>query len=101
MLRESAWLQHPTMRIAPHINDSLLFFSALGMTPLIGQYPFVDGWLTAKFLAVIAYIILGHIALRRGPNRKLRGLALAAACATLAYIVGVALCRDPRTCLGA
>ena len=33
------------------------------------QYPLVHGWLTAKFFALIAYIVLGTIALKRGKTR--------------------------------
>lgn len=99
MLRQSDWLQHPVVRIAPHVNDTVLFASALGMAWLIGQYPFVDGWLTAKFVALLAYIGLGHVALRRGRNRRTRAIAFAGALATLAYILSVAICKDPLGCL--
>ena len=101
MLRQSAWLQHPVVRIAPHVNDTVLFASALGMAWLIGQYPFVDGWLTAKFVALLAYIALGHVALRRGRNRTVRAIAFAAALLVLGYILSVALCKHPLGCLAA
>jgi len=101
MITRGAWalqgspkLQHPFVRIAPHVIDTVLFLSAIAMAIMIRQYPFVTGWLTAKFVALLAYITLGHIALKRRS-----ATALAAALLTLAYIVGVALCRDPLTCL--
>ena len=97
----SPLLYRPAVRIAPHVNDTVLFCSALGMAVLIGQYPFVNGWLTAKFLALILYIVLGHIALKRTHGTMQRVAAFSAALLTLAYIVGVALCHNPLTCLAA
>ena len=55
-----------------------------------------NGWLTAKVLALIAYIILGSIALKRGSTKAIRALAWVAALATFGYIVSVALTHDPR-----
>ncbi|RMF98349.1 MAG: regulator SirB [Gammaproteobacteria bacterium] len=92
-------LQQPWVRVLPHVNDTVLFLSAIGMAWLLGQFPFVDGWLTAKFLALIAYILLGHITLKRAATRPQQLLACAAALLTLCYIVGVALSRDPLSWL--
>ena len=99
MRQGSPRLQHPFVRIAPHVNDTVLFLSAMGTAALLGQYPFVDHWLTAKFLALPVYIVLGHIALKRGRNQRQRLIAFIAAVLTFTYIVGVALCRAPLTCL--
>jgi uncharacterized membrane protein SirB2 len=57
----------------------------------VGQYPFVDGWLTAKLLALLAYIVLGTIALKRGKTRPARITAFFLALAVFAYLVAVAL----------
>ena len=98
MLRESPLLQHPFVRVAPHVNDTVLFVSALTLAAMIGEYPFVTGWLTAKVIGLVVYILLGHVALRRGRNRKERSIAFVAALAVLAYIVAVARCRDALAC---
>lgn len=100
MLRESPLLDHPFVRVAPHVNDTVLLISALLLAGMIGQYPFVSGWLTAKLIGLVVYILAGHIALRRGRNRRERGLAFVAALVALTYIVTVARCRDPLICLG-
>lgn len=94
MLRESARLQQRWVRIAPHIIDTLLLASALTMVFWSGQYPFVQPWLTAKVLALLAYIVLGTIALKRGKSKRTRVLAFAAALAVFGYIVSVALTRQ-------
>jgi uncharacterized membrane protein SirB2 len=95
MLRRPALLQQRWVRIAPHIIDTTLLGSALTMVFLSAQYPFVLPWLTAKIVALIAYIVLGSIALKRGKSRQVRLAALVAALLTFAYIVGVALTRNP------
>ena len=51
-------------------------------------------WLTAKVLALIAYIVLGAIGLKYGRTRKIRIAAWVAALLTFGYIVAVALTRQ-------
>jgi uncharacterized membrane protein SirB2 len=96
MLRGSPLLQSRVARVVPHVVDTVLLASAIWLAWAIGQAPFVHGWLTAKVLALVAYIALGRLALRPGRPRGVRGAAFAAALATAAYIVSVALTRDPR-----
>ncbi|MCJ7799324.1 MAG: SirB2 family protein, partial [Polaromonas sp.] len=48
----------------------------------------------AKVLALVAYIVLGTVALKRGRTKGVRTLALVAALAVFAYIVSVALTRQ-------
>ncbi|MDB5938088.1 MAG: Invasion expression up-regulator, SirB [Polaromonas sp.] len=93
MLLDSPLLQRRWVRIVPHAVDTLLLASALGLVFWSGQYPFVQNWLTAKVLALVAYIVLGTIALKRGKTKGIRTFALLAALATFAYIVAVALTR--------
>ncbi len=82
------------VRVVPHGVDSLLLGAALGMVVMSGQYPFVQPWLTAKVLALIGYILLGSLALKRcrSPLAQLAcgGLAML----MFAYIVSVALSRQ-------
>ena len=78
----------------PHVVDTLLLTSALVLVFWSGQYPFVQAWLTAKVLALVVYIVLGTIALKRGKTKGVRSFALLAALATFAYIVAVALTRN-------
>ena len=93
-LRESPWLRLMFVRVAPHVVDTVLLASAAWLAWFLGQVPFVHGWITAKVLALVAYIVLGSIALKRGKTRRVRAGAFAAALAVVAYIVAVALSRD-------
>lgn len=94
MLRGSPWLEAKFVRVAPHVVDTVLLATALWLSWTIGQYPFVHGWVTAKVFALIAYIVLGSLALRRGRTRTVRAAALGGALVAAAYIVGVAITRD-------
>ncbi len=95
MLSGSRLLQLRLTRVLPHVVDSLLLLSALAMAAMIGQYPFVAGWVTAKVIGLVVYILLGVVALRRGPTRALRGGAFLAALAVYGWIVSVALSKNP------
>ena len=101
MLRDSPLLATRFARIAPHLVDTILLASALWLAALTGQYPLVDGWLTAKLLALLAYIALGTVALKRMRSKAVRATAFALALATAGYIVSVALTRDPLGFLAA
>ena len=95
MMADSPRLQARWVRIVPHVNDTLLLASGLVLAVLLGQYPLVNGWLTAKFFALIAYIMLGTVALKRGKTKSQRVAAWFAALLVFGYMVAVALAHDP------
>lgn len=99
MMADSPNLARPWVRVAPHIVDTALLASAIALSLLSQQYPLVEAWLTAKVLALFAYIGAGSIALR-GRSRRLRVVAWCAALLIFGYIVSVALARDPRGFIG-
>lgn len=94
MLRDSALLQKRWVKIVPHVIDTVLLASALVLVAWSGQYPFVQNWLTAKVFALIAYILLGTIAIKRGKTKGVRTAAFVAALLVFGYIVKVALTRQ-------
>jgi uncharacterized membrane protein SirB2 len=61
----------------------------------------VVGWVTAKVLGVIAYIILGALALRDASTRRMRIACWFASLAVFGWIVSVALTRQPTGFLAA
>jgi uncharacterized membrane protein SirB2 len=75
--------------------DTVLLASAIVLTIIIGQYPFVDGWLTVKLIALGVYIALGMIALKRGRTKTIRAAAFVAAVLVFVFIVSVALTHNP------
>jgi uncharacterized membrane protein SirB2 len=95
MLANSAWQQNVVLRYLPHAVDTVLLTTALMLTTVIQQYPFAVGWLTAKVVLLVAYIVLGSIALKRGRTRQVRVVAFVAALATVAFLVSVARAHHP------
>ncbi len=79
MLRGSPLLDHGLARTLPHINDTLLLTAAISMAWMARHNPLDHAWLMAKLTALLVYILLGSIALRRGRTRKVRALAFAGA----------------------
>jgi uncharacterized membrane protein SirB2 len=65
------------------------------MAMLARLSPIAHPWLAAKIAGLLAYIVLGAIALRRGRTKRIRTAALLAALVVFGYIVGTALQRDP------
>src|SRR5690606_2556367 len=63
MLRDSPLLQQRVVRVLPHVVDTLLLATAVALAVMSAQYPLVTGWVTAKVVGLIAYIVLGVIAL--------------------------------------
>jgi uncharacterized membrane protein SirB2 len=84
------------VRVVPHLIDTVLLASAIAMAVMLGQYPGTAGWLTAKVIGLVVYVLLGMVALRRGRTLPVRIAAFAGALAVFGYVVSVALTHDPR-----
>lgn len=95
MIIESPWLNKKSVKILPHIIDTLLLITAVVLAWNVAQYPFFNGWLTAKVLGLVVYIGLGIVALHRGQTKSIRSVAFVLAVMTYAYIVAVAISRSP------
>lgn len=94
MLRASPLLQQRWVRIAPHVIDTLLLASAFYLMFVSRQYPFAQPWLGAKVCALVLYIGLGTVALKRGRTAQVRALAFGGALLAFAYIAAVAVTRQ-------
>jgi len=94
-IANSAVLQKKWIRIAPHIVDTLLLLSAIGLTMEIHQYPLTTPWLSAKLIGLLVYIGLGLVTLRFAKTQPVRILAYVFAIITFAYIGMVAVAKSP------
>jgi uncharacterized membrane protein SirB2 len=95
MLGDSPLLQRRWVKTVPHLVDSLLLASAIALAIWSHQYPGPMPWLTAKLVALIAYIVLGAVALKYGRTKPIRAVAYVAALTTFGYIVTVAVTKNP------
>jgi uncharacterized membrane protein SirB2 len=82
------------VKIVPHVNDALLLAAAIGMLAVTGLNPLEHGWLMAKIVALIVYIVLGTIAIKRGETPLQRTLAFVGALAVFGYIAAVAVTKQ-------
>jgi uncharacterized membrane protein SirB2 len=83
------------MKWLPHVNDSVLFLLGILLMLTIEQYPGSNNWLTFKLTAVVIYILLGMVAMKWAKTRRSRLIALLSALLVFAYIVGVAVTKQP------
>ena len=83
----SAWL----VRVLPHVVDTLLLGSAVGMLVIWNVSPLALSWVSAKIIALLVYIGLGLVVMRFAKTRRGQAMAYAAALCTAAYIISVAL----------
>lgn len=100
MLAGSPLLRARPVRVIPHVVDTLLLASAIAMLWQLSLNPLRVPWLAAKIVALLAYIVLGALALRRAPSARSRAFAGVAAILAFAYIVSVALTKSPLAWLG-
>jgi uncharacterized membrane protein SirB2 len=91
MIADSPRLAARWVRVVPHVNDTVLLLAAIYLATFYGLQP----WIVAKIVALVAYILIGTVALRRGPTKAVRIAAWLAAQAVFVYIVAVAVTKHP------
>jgi len=79
-----------------HVIDAVLLLAGIALATIIGA---VQSWILAKIVALIAYIDVGTIAIKRGKTAKIRAIAALVAIAIFVYIVGVAVNHHPMSWL--
>ena len=89
-LRQSALMEQKLLKIAPHVIDTFLLLSGLTLCFMIQQFPFVDPWMTEKIGAVVAYIVLGAIAIKANRNKLFKVFAYLGAIGWLVYAAKLA-----------
>lgn len=94
MMQGSSVLARRWVRVLPHVVDTVLLASAIALAVISGQYPLAHGWLTAKVLGLITYIVLGSIALNRGRTHGIRITAFCGALLVFSYVVAVAITKS-------
>ena len=95
MLRDSPWLRARVVKIIPHVVDTLLLLSAIVLASQWGWAALQLPWLLAKIAALLVYITLGFVALRAGRQKVVRITAWVVAMFVFAYIVAVAVRKNP------
>ena len=94
MISSNPRLRQRLTRVLPHMLDTLLLGSAIGMLLIWQANPFALSWLSAKILALLCYIGLGMVAFRFGKTPRVRAIAFGLALLSAAYIVAVAYTKS-------
>lgn len=94
MISGSAVLRARLVRVLPHVVDTVLLASALAMVWLLDVNPLAEAWLAAKIVALVAYVVLGVVALRAGRTLAVRVAAGVAALVVAGFIVSVAVTKS-------
>ncbi|HLP97003.1 MAG TPA: SirB2 family protein [Sideroxyarcus sp.] len=95
MLRGSPLVQARPVKLARDVIDTLLLGSAIMMAWQLGLNPLDTPWLGAKIVALLSYIVIGSVALKRGKTRNIRLAAWLLALLVFGYMVSVAMTHDP------
>jgi uncharacterized membrane protein SirB2 len=93
-LKAPALLQKKFFKIAPHVVDTFLLLTAIGLMLTIQQYPFQTPWLTEKLFGLFAYIGLAVMALK-GRTLLMRWVGFVGALSWLALVAKVAITKTP------
>lgn len=93
IMTDSGMMKKKWVKILPHVNDTVLLGAAIYLSVTIYQYPFVHHWLTAKVIALFAYIIFGSFALKRAKTKQQKLIFFFLAVLMFAYIIMVAMTR--------
>lgn len=86
-------------KILPHIISTLLLASGIVLALHLGISPGSQPWLLAKIIALVVYIGLG-VATFKVANRGLSTGLWLAALVTFAYMIIVAISKDPLGFIG-
>jgi uncharacterized membrane protein SirB2 len=89
------WAMAAPLRYLSYSIDTVLLTAALMLVTILHQYPFVHGWLTAKVVLLIVYVVLGSFALKRGRTRAVRVSCWVAALLVYLLIVSIARTHSP------
>jgi uncharacterized membrane protein SirB2 len=94
-LRDSPLTRQRWVRVVPHLVDTILLASAVTLAASLGISPLTAPWLLAKIVALLLYIGLGSLAIKRGQSHRTRWLAWISAQLVFFYIAATAISHDP------
>lgn len=91
----ATWAMAAPLRYLSYSIDTVLLTAALMLATILHQYPFAHGWLTAKVLLLVCYVVLGSLALKRGRTPAMRTSCWIAALLVYLFIVSIARAHHP------
>jgi len=95
VLLGARWAMVAALRRLSYAIDTALLGAALLLLATLNLNPFEVPWLATKIALLLAYIVLGSLALKRAPTPRLRGVSLVAALLCYSMMVSIALAHHP------
>lgn len=89
------WPRHWLPKYASYTIDTILLTSATMLFSMLPGAMFANGWLTAKLSLLVAYVVLGVLAMRPKRTRAQRAGFYVAALATFVFMFGIARFHHP------
>lgn len=94
-MRHALWAQTRIARTLPHVIDTLFLASGLALAWQLSLLSTLPGWLVAKLVGMVVYILLGAIAMRSTPRRMRSLIFFTAAIACFLWVVTTAIYKSP------
>ncbi len=92
---QASWPLALASRWASVVVDVFLMGAGVSLWVLMAHHPWREPWLMAKLLCLLAYIVLGSYALKRGRTRRTRTLFFLAALLCVSWMYAMARTRSP------
>ncbi|CAN5290983.1 hypothetical protein BH11PSE14_BH11PSE14_18860 [soil metagenome] len=95
MLAGARWPMAAPLRYFSYSVDTVLVTAAAMLLTILPAAMFANGWLTAKLLLLLVYIVLGSFALKRARTERGRAVSYCAALVVFACMLGIARAHHP------
>lgn len=89
------WPHWLAVRWTSYTVDTALLTAALMLLSILPGAMFANGWLTAKLLLLVVYVVLGTFAIKRGRTRLAKAWFYVAALLTFAMVYSIARAHSP------
>ena len=89
------WPNAAPVRYLSYTIDTALLTAAMMLLTILPGALYANGWLAMKIVLLVAYVVLGVFALRRGRSRRARAVCYVAALLVFAQIYCIARAHHP------
>ena len=89
------WPHWLPVRWTSYAIDTSLLTAALMLLTILPGAMFANGWLTAKLVLLVAYVVLGTFAIKRARTTTTKAICYVAALATFGMVYTIARAHHP------
>ncbi|GAB2623683.1 SirB2 family protein [Novilysobacter erysipheiresistens] len=89
------WPHWLPVRWTSYAIDTSLLTAALMLLTVLPGAVFANGWLTAKLVLLVVYVVLGVFAIKRARTRTAKAICYIAALATFGMVYTIARAHHP------